>query len=153
MIAPRRPLTVTTGLMLFGLLLVACASAPGDPSASGAGVSARVPEETATALPTLTAEDTPTQLPEPTSTDPPAERPTATALAPPTDEPTPTPATTPTPTPAPPTATEPSGLAQELPDLGPAPDFDNKVWINADAPLTLQALRGKVVLVEFWTFG
>ena len=41
----------------------------------------------------------------------------------------------------------------DLPDLGPAPDFDSGPWINTDLPLTLEALRGKVVLVEFWTFG
>lgn len=40
-----------------------------------------------------------------------------------------------------------------LPDLGPAPDFTNEVWLNTEAPLTLETLRGKVVLVEFWTFG
>jgi len=40
-----------------------------------------------------------------------------------------------------------------LPDLGPAPDFNNESWLNSDQPLNLEALRGKVVLVEFWTFG
>lgn len=40
-----------------------------------------------------------------------------------------------------------------LPDLGPAPDITNQVWLNTDRPLDLAALRGKVVLVEFWTFG
>ena len=39
-----------------------------------------------------------------------------------------------------------------LPDLGPAPDFQNDVWLNSE-PLTLAELQGKVVLVEFWTFG
>jgi thiol-disulfide isomerase/thioredoxin len=34
----------------------------------------------------------------------------------------------------------------------PAPDFDNEVWINTEK-LKLADLRGKVVLVEFWTFG
>jgi thiol-disulfide isomerase/thioredoxin len=37
----------------------------------------------------------------------------------------------------------------------PAPDFTHHApsdWINS-APLTLQALRGKVVIVEFWTFA
>jgi hypothetical protein len=38
------------------------------------------------------------------------------------------------------------------PDLGPAPDFTNEAWINTAAPLTLDGLRGKVVLVEFWTY-
>ncbi len=42
-----------------------------------------------------------------------------------------------------------SGLA----DLGPAPDFNSGPWINTDTPPTLESLRGKVVLVEFWTFG
>jgi hypothetical protein len=40
-----------------------------------------------------------------------------------------------------------------LPVLGDAPPIENDVWLNADAPLTLADLRGKVVLVEFWTFG
>ena len=40
-----------------------------------------------------------------------------------------------------------------LEDLGPAPEFTGiDAWINTD-PLTMGALRGKVVLVEFWTFG
>ena len=34
----------------------------------------------------------------------------------------------------------------------PAPEFAQGTWINSD-PLTLKALRGRVVLVEFWTFG
>ena len=51
----------------------------------------------------------------------------------------------PTPSPQPP--------APNLPDLGPAPDIANEVWLNTDRPLTLEALRGEVVLVEFWTFG
>jgi hypothetical protein len=40
-----------------------------------------------------------------------------------------------------------------LPDLGPAPDIRNEVWLNTDQPLNVAALRGRVVLVEFWTFG
>ena len=44
-------------------------------------------------------------------------------------------------------------FAPPLSDLGPAPDFTNEVWINTAAPLTLHRLRGKVVLVEFWTYG
>ena len=40
-----------------------------------------------------------------------------------------------------------------LEDLGPAPEFAGITsWINSD-PLTIGSLRGKVVLVEFWTFG
>lgn len=41
----------------------------------------------------------------------------------------------------------------QLPDLGPAPDFNNEIWLNTDQPLNLESVRGKVVLVEFWTFG
>ena len=33
-----------------------------------------------------------------------------------------------------------------------APEIDGTSWINS-APLTLAALRGRVVLVEFWTYG
>jgi thiol-disulfide isomerase/thioredoxin len=33
-----------------------------------------------------------------------------------------------------------------------APEFAKGNWINSD-PLTLSKLRGRVVLVEFWTFG
>ncbi|MGD2076838.1 MAG: hypothetical protein PVH18_00530 [Chloroflexota bacterium] len=40
-----------------------------------------------------------------------------------------------------------------LADLGPAPEIHNEVWLNTDQPLSLAALRGQVVLVEFWTFG
>lgn len=35
-----------------------------------------------------------------------------------------------------------------------APEIANKgIWINTDKELTLKDLRGKVVLIEFWTFG
>ena len=40
-----------------------------------------------------------------------------------------------------------------LPVIGPAPGWDNSVWINTETPLPLDELRGKVVLLEFWTFG
>jgi hypothetical protein len=33
-----------------------------------------------------------------------------------------------------------------------APDLAGGPWINSP-PLTLSALRGRVVLVEFWTYG
>ncbi len=33
-----------------------------------------------------------------------------------------------------------------------APEITNTVWLNS-APLRLSDLRGKVVMVEFWTFG
>lgn len=67
----------------------------------------------------------------------------------PTDEPTIQPTDKPTNTPSPTNTPKPVYV---LPDLGSAPDITNETWINAD-PHTLEDLRGKVVLVEFWTFG
>lgn len=48
--------------------------------------------------------------------------------------------------------TQPEENADWLPELGPAAEIDNDVWINSP-PLTMAELKGKVVLVEFWTFG
>ena len=33
----------------------------------------------------------------------------------------------------------------DLPDLGPAPELTNSIWLNTDSPLRLADLRGKVV--------
>ncbi len=44
-------------------------------------------------------------------------------------------------------------IVVELPDLGVAPEFQNDVWLNSDGPVSLAEQRGKVVLLEFWTFG
>jgi thiol-disulfide isomerase/thioredoxin len=48
---------------------------------------------------------------------------------------------------------EPEMSAPDLPDLGEAPELENDVWLNVDGPLRLAGLRGKVVLLEMWTFG
>src|SRR5687767_6364730 len=40
-----------------------------------------------------------------------------------------------------------------LPDLGPAPELTNDIWLNVESHLRLADLRGKVVMVEMWTFG
>lgn len=40
-----------------------------------------------------------------------------------------------------------------LPDLGPAPELNNDTWLNVPSPLRIADLRGKVVLLEMWTFG
>lgn len=38
-------------------------------------------------------------------------------------------------------------------DLGKAPELTNiGAWINSE-PLTMESLRGKVVLVDFWTYS
>ena len=44
------------------------------------------------------------------------------------------------------------GAASTLDDYGPAPDFaGNDRWFNSK-PLTLAGLRGRVVLIDFWTY-
>ncbi len=36
----------------------------------------------------------------------------------------------------------------------PAPDLDGAdAWVNAPHPLRLSELKGKVVLLDFWTYG
>ena len=53
-------------------------------------------------------------------------------------------------------ATRQTAAAGALPDLGRAPAFAGITrWLNTPGgkPLTLAALRGKVVLVDFWTYS
>jgi len=48
------------------------------------------------------------------------------------------------------------GRPSDLPVLGTAPEFvDTQRWFNTpgDRPLTLRSLRGRVVLVDFWTYS
>lgn len=46
-----------------------------------------------------------------------------------------------------------SPQTSSLPVLGAAPEFtDIATWLNSD-PLTLQDLKGKVVLIDFWTYS
>ncbi len=47
----------------------------------------------------------------------------------------------------------PKPIQVDLPDMGTAPEILNETWINSDTPVTLESVRGKVVLLEFWTFG
>ena len=48
---------------------------------------------------------------------------------------------------------QPQPVKADLPNLGAAPEFTNDVWLNTDKPLRLKDLRGKVVLIDMWTFG
>jgi len=35
-----------------------------------------------------------------------------------------------------------------------APDFPEGLeWVNTDRPISLRNLRGKIVILEFWTYG
>ena len=45
-----------------------------------------------------------------------------------------------------------SAVAQAPRLRDPAPDVKGGPWINS-APLTIETLRGRVVMVEFWTHG
>lgn len=50
-------------------------------------------------------------------------------------------------------AAGPAIQAATLPDFGPAPEFTGiERWLNSE-PLTMDQLRGRVVLVDFWTYA
>jgi hypothetical protein len=42
---------------------------------------------------------------------------------------------------------------EDLPEMGAAPELENEVWLNVESPLRISELKGKVVLLDFWTFG
>jgi len=44
------------------------------------------------------------------------------------------------------------GLLKSLKRQGAAPELFSQVWLNSP-PLKLADLRGKVVVIDFWTFG
>lgn len=51
------------------------------------------------------------------------------------------------------TGSQPADSGDALPDYGPAPELTGLGnWFNSEA-LTLQGLRGKVVMVDFWTYS
>jgi thiol-disulfide isomerase/thioredoxin len=45
------------------------------------------------------------------------------------------------------------GSSADLPDYGPAPEFAGIVEWQNSRPLTMAGLRGKVVLIDFWTYS
>jgi thiol-disulfide isomerase/thioredoxin len=47
----------------------------------------------------------------------------------------------------------PQPIRAGLDDLGEAPELANEVWLNVEGSLRLADLRGKVVLLDMWTFG
>lgn len=52
-----------------------------------------------------------------------------------------------------PLSEEAQPVRADLEDLGPAPELENEVWLNTEAPLRLEELSGKVILLDMWTFG
>jgi hypothetical protein len=47
---------------------------------------------------------------------------------------------------------EQKSLLESLKRQGAAPELFSQVWLNSP-PLKLADLRGKVVVIDFWTFG
>jgi hypothetical protein len=136
----RQVALVITAMLSAAVLASACRSggeppADGAPSAGLAGDPAGTPAAAAPLAATATEPVTRTAMA--------SVAPTLTAVPP-------SPTTPPSPTA---TAAAAAVAAPELPDLGPAPEFFTDVWLNTDRPLALGDLRGRVVLVEFWTFG
>lgn len=51
-------------------------------------------------------------------------------------------------------AAAPAAAGQDWVGTVPAPDFPGGLdWLNTDAPLSLEDLRGRIVLLDFWTYG
>jgi hypothetical protein len=44
-------------------------------------------------------------------------------------------------------------VSSYLPDLGAAPELESDTWINVESPIMLADLRGKVILLDMWTYG
>ena len=51
-----------------------------------------------------------------------------------------------------PAAAQTSPLLAANPARRPAPSWNKDSWLNTSTPLTLEGLRGKVVLLNFWVF-
>ena len=148
---PKFALLLAASLLTLALLLVAsCMSerptstpAPESPqTASPTAASAATTMPTAMPSPTSVPTQTSASTPAPVSTQAPASTPAATPTQAPviTATPVPTPST-PEPAPKPPPPTGP--IAPEL--------VGTQEWINSD-PLKIEELRGKVVLIDFWTY-
>lgn len=127
------------GRLALGLILLI--SACSAPSQDLQAPTAPTPRVAVTATETATIEP---EMPTPSPTEMEAAPPTQTVEAKPgtTGEA----ATNPGPSP------QQQILLASLKSQGPAPELHNEVWLNSE-PMKLADLRGKVVMVEFWTFG
>lgn len=141
----RLTLSVLSPLLLLALAAACAPASVAEPAASppAAAISATPPPAATAAIPSVppptAAAPTPPPL-APTAANPQPAAAATPALANPTLEPTSQP-TAAAPPPATPAADAP--LAAELAGIS--------AWINSD-PLTLQQLRGQVVLIDFWTY-
>ena len=138
---PKVALALTASLLILALLLIAACTSE-RPESTPVATSVPAPTAIPTAAPAPASAATQAAAPAPTSapTQAPAAVPTPTQAPAITATAVPTPAT-PTPTPKPPPPTGP--IAPEL--------VGTQEWVNSD-PLTIEGLRGKVVLVDFWTY-
>jgi hypothetical protein len=117
---------------------------PGQPdSPQGGDTAASVSPTLASPAPAAQAGVVPSETPAAGSPNPPTETRETPTLPP---SPTAQPASQPGPT------QEQQRLLDSLENYGPAPELHNEVWLNSE-PLRLADLRGKVVMVDFWTFG
>jgi hypothetical protein len=127
-------------------ILVACAQPAVPPASPGISVTGSLAPQ---AAPTSKPTDPPASEPGPTASVGATPSPAATGLTAPTEKPRELPT-------APAAADGLTGdqralLAKHAPQ-GAAPELQNKVWLNSE-PLRLADLRGKVVLLDMWTFG
>ena len=157
------PIVAAVVALMLTVVLAACGgeetapAATATPAPTVAPSPTEAPEATSTPEPTSTPAPTaapspaaaptepaqPTAMPEPTEA-PPTPTPEPTPAPDPTEEPTPTPE----PTPAPPCEEERGGQIGNC-----APEFaGTQEWINSE-PLSMESLRGKVVLIDFWTYS
>ena len=139
---PKAALALAASLITVVLLLLAACSSE-RPSPTSPPTVAAAPTATPTAAPSPTAVPTQTPASAPTPTQAPAITST------PAPTPTQAPAITATPVPIPSTPAptrEPSPAGPVAPEL-----VDTQEWVNSD-PLKIEELRGRVVLIDFWTY-
>gem|GEM_PF-1828625 len=134
-----RVLFSSGAILIVAILLTACNGAT-----SARQIPPTAPKST-TILPTSPPPTDTTRPPAPTTTTASASAPTATLA------PTPSPTDTTAPT-APALSSAQKALLARYPAKGAAPAVENDVWLNSP-PLAWESLAGKVVIVEFWTYG
>ena len=115
-------------LILFALLIPACNSSSSLPTSDAAQVPPAFGSKPGTESTGIAPE----------ATAPPQLSPTVSPTPPSTNPAKPSP--------------EQLSLLAGLKSQGAAPELFNQVWLNSQ-PLKVADLRGKVVVVDFWTFG